>query len=142
MANKATNLYQSEENKAKFDLLVPGYQNLLAGVLFMPGQGVLTRGAVVFLDGNLTYKEATAAEVVDSRQLAVLNEDVDTGTESTGVAVVGAVIQSGVLIREALKIKGASTVSAANELALRKQGINLSSHIKADGTYATVDNEI
>ena len=89
-----------------------------------PGNGTVARGTVMFRAANGMYKPATAADVVDTKYLAVLNEVVDTEENAT-VAENGDAFRAGRLLAPKVLLTDGTKVTRDQALILRKQGIVL-----------------
>lgn len=120
------------------------YKNLLAdaycaadiaAINVTPGQGVLSIGTVLARQDNGMYSAAAETDCVSTKDLVVLNEEIDTTGEEVPVA---AAYRNGRLLAEAVHLKNEAALTATNKLALRQQGILL----KAGTGAAEVNNEI
>lgn len=88
-----------------------------------PGQGTFKRGAILYRGSDGLYDAATASELDGSKNLVVLDEEVDTGNGN--VAENGSAFRAGRFIDGKVILNGGGTLTAANKLALRQQGIVL-----------------
>lgn len=107
-----------------------------AAINVMPGQGLLTIGTVLYRGENGMYSAAAEADCVSTKNLCVLNEEIDTTTSEE--ALVAAAYRNGRLLAEAVHLKNGAALTATNKLALRQQGILL----KAGTGAAEFNNEI
>lgn len=89
-----------------------------------PGNGVVGRGTLMFRDGDGMYAPATAADVVATKFLVVLDETVDTDANAS-IAEDAAAYRAGRMIAGKVLLKDGSTPDAAAALVLRQQGIVL-----------------
>lgn len=87
-----------------------------------PGNGVIGRGTVMYRAADGMWLPASAAEAVDTNMLAVLDETVDTDQNAT-IAEDAAAYRAGRLIAGKVTLKDGAALTAAVQLALRKQGI-------------------
>ena len=87
-----------------------------------PGNGVITRGTVMYRGTDGMWLPAAAANAVDTNFLAVLDESVDTTANAT-VAEDAAAYRAGRLIAGKVTLKDGDALTDAVRLALRKQGI-------------------
>ena len=93
-------------------------------VAMLPGQGAATRGALICKADGGMWKPALSTDADGTKQLAVLAEDVNTGTESVGVvAEDAAAYRAGRFIRGRVKFMDDDAIDAEIELVLRQQGI-------------------
>lgn len=106
-------------------------------VSMKPGNGVIDRGAICYKNAESMYEPAAAANAVDTNQLVVLDEAIDTN-ESATIASVAAAYREGTMIRSKVKLAADAPMTAAVEVVLRKQGIYLS----PDNDAADFNNEI
>ena len=90
-----------------------------------PGNGTVKRGTVIYRKASALWAPAANADVTTSNMLAVLNEDVNTGTELNGdmVAEDAAAYRAGRFIDGKVTLASNATLSAANKVVLRLQGI-------------------
>lgn len=94
-------------------------------VAMKPENGTVNRGTVCYKDGTGLYAPAAAADAVDTNQLVVLDETVDTDA-SASIASAAAAYREATLLRDKVKLAEGADVTAAVELVLRKQGLYLS----------------
>ncbi len=87
-----------------------------------PGNGTVNRGTVVYRKSSGMYAPATAADVVATNLLAVLNETVDTEAD-TSVAEDAAAYRAGRMIYGRVFLKGDAKLSVAEIAVLRGEGI-------------------
>lgn len=92
-----------------------------------PGNGAIKRGTVMFRGENGLWEPATTAEVTVEKQLAVLNEAVDTGSAPGGGETVtaeeAAAYRAGSFINGRVTLKDNEALTDANKVILRLQGI-------------------
>lgn len=109
-------------NNPQYLLASPEGQDVI-GVNLKPGQGAVARGTVLYKNGEM-YEAADAAAIIETNDLVVCDEAVDTD-ENPGVAEVARAYRAGHLLAGRVKAKDGSAVTAAQALILRKQGIVL-----------------
>lgn len=120
------------------------YENLLAdpngadkiAIPCKPGNGVIPVGTVMYRGSDGMYLPAAAASAVDTNDLVVLAESVDTTANAT-VAEDAAAYRAGRLIAGKVTLKDGAALTAAIQLTLRKQGIVLDQMVGTD----TFDND-
>ena len=92
-----------------------------------PGKGEVKRGTVMFRENNGMWSPAASANVVNTNQLAVLNETVDTGAApasgKTAVAEDAAAYRAGRFIAGRVKLASDAALTEAHKVILRQQGI-------------------
>lgn len=108
-------------NNPEYLLADPNGADLIA-IPCKPGNGKINRGTVMYRGTDGMWMPASAAEAVDSNMLAVLDESVDT-TASATIAEDARAFRAGRLIAGKVTLKDGAEMSAAVQLALRKQGI-------------------
>ena len=108
-------------NNPEYLLADPNGADLIA-IPCKPGNGKINRGTVMYRGTDGMWMPASAAEAVDTNMLAVLDESVDT-TASATVAEDARAFRSGRLIAGKVTLKDGAEMTAAVQLALRKQGI-------------------
>lgn len=108
-------------NNPEYLLADPNGADLIA-IPCKPGNGKINRGTVMYRGADGMWLPASAAEAVDTNMLAVLDESVDT-TASATVAEDARAFRAGRLIAGKVTLKGGAELTAAVQLALRKQGI-------------------
>lgn len=100
--------------------------------------GALTRGTVIYKKETGLWAAASSENAVATKELAVLNEDVDLAEDPAGnIAPNAAAIVSGHLLRDKVTLSEGAAVTTSAELALRNQGIYLLAGINSTG-YANV----
>ena len=109
------NLYQNLGKSADSPLETAGVGFDTASVSLEPGHGVVKRGTVLYRKSAALYAPAAAANILNTNQLAVLREDVDTD-ESATVAALGDVIVAGGLLAQYVLLSDGSNLSAAQAL--------------------------
>lgn len=108
-------------NNPEYLLADPNGADLIA-IPCKPGNGKINRGTVMYRGADGMWLPASAAEAVDTKMLAVLDESVDT-TASATVAEDARAFRAGRLIAGKVTLKDGAELTAAVQLALRKQGI-------------------
>lgn len=108
-------------NNPEYLLADPNGADLIA-IPCKPGNGKINRGTVMHRGADGMWLPASAAEAVDTNMLAVLDESVDT-TASATVAEDARAFRAGRLIAGKVTLKDGAELTAAVQLALRKQGI-------------------
>lgn len=108
-------------NNPEYLLADPNGADLIA-IPCKPGNGKINRGTVMYRGADGMWLPASAAEAVDTNMLAVLDESVDT-TASATVAEDARAFRAGRLIAGKVTLKDGAELTAAVQLALRKQGI-------------------
>lgn len=108
-------------NNPEYLLADPNGADLIA-IPCKPGNGKIDRGTVMYRGADGMWLPASAAEAVDTNMLAVLDESVDT-TASATVAEDARAFRAGRLIAGKVTLKDGVELTAAVQLALRKQGI-------------------
>lgn len=130
-------LYQTiGESKPAYLLADPTGAEKIA-VSMKPGVGTIKRGQVIYRNSSNLYEAAAAANVAATSYLAVLDEDVTSATGET-VAPVATAYRAGRLIADKVTV-GTTTVTAAQEVVLRAQGIVL---CQMDGTAPELTNTV
>ena len=89
-----------------------------------PGNGVIERGQLMKRDTNGMYVPATAADIVNTNYLVVVDDVVDT-TENATVAAEARAYRAGRLIESKLLLSSGGALTAAHKLVLRQQGFDL-----------------
>lgn len=87
-----------------------------------PGNGTINRGTVMYRGADGMWLPAAEADAVDTNFLAVLDESVDTDANAT-IAEDASAYRAGRLIAGRVTLKDGAELTAAVQLALRKQGI-------------------
>lgn len=86
-----------------------------------PGNGTVKRGTVIYRKDSGLWAAAAAANVVNTNLLAVINEEIDTGTGS--VAENAAAYQTGRFIDGKVTLAEDAELTAANKATLATVGI-------------------
>lgn len=127
-----------------------GYSNLLAdpqgadvfAIPCEPGNGSIPRGTVMYRKSSGLWAPAAAANVVNTNMLAVINEDVDTGTAPasgvTAVAEDAAAYRAGCFVDGCVKLTAGAALTDALKVILRQQGI-VFDKMESTGTF---DNSV
>lgn len=110
-----------------------GYSALLAdaqgadkiAVPCEPGNGEIARGTVLYRKASGLWAPAASGQVSTSYMLAVLDEDIDTGSAVTGASVAedAAAYRAGCFIDGKVKLAAGAALSDAHKLVLRLEGI-------------------
>lgn len=108
-------------NNPEYLLADPNGADLIA-IPCKPGNGKINRGTVMYRGTDGMWLPASAAEAVDTNMLAVLDESVDTAASAT-VAEDARAFRAGRLIAGKVTLKDGAELTAAVQIALRKQGI-------------------
>ena len=108
-------------NNPEYLLADPNGADLIA-IPCKPGNGKINRGTVMYRGADGMWLPASSAEAVDTNMLAVLDESVDTMASAT-IAEDARAFRAGRLIAGKVTLKDGAELTAAVQLALRKQGI-------------------
>lgn len=112
-----------------------GYDQLLAdpqgseviSIPCKPGNGTVKRGTVMYRETSGLWSPAATANVVNTNQLAVLNETVDTGdapaSGQTATAEDAAAYRSGRFVDGRVTLASDAALTPAHKVILRQQGI-------------------
>lgn len=103
-----------------------------------PGNGVVARGTVMYREDSGMYAPATAADVIATKSLVVVDETVDTDANAS-VAEDAAAYRAGRMIAGKVLLKDGSAPDAAAVLVLRQQGIVLNQMVD---TAPEFNNEV
>lgn len=130
--------------KKEYDQLLADPQGAdVVSIPCTPGKGVVKRGTVMFREESGLYSPAAAEAVVNTNQLVVLNEEVDTGSAPgsglTAVAEEAAAYRAGRFVDGRVTLASDAALTAAHKVVLRQQGIVFDP--MAGGTE-TFNNEI
>lgn len=116
----------------------------LISVSMEPGNGTVKHGTVLYRKTGDLYAPAAAGNITENDNLVVLCNDVDTTTSETIAEPAAAYISGELLAKDVVLSDGETTLTAAQALILRKQGIVLypfddlkAADVEADNT-ATV----
>lgn len=123
------------KNDPEFLLADPNGADIIA-VPCKPANGVIARGTVMYRGADGMYLPASSAEAVDTNDLVVLDETVDTTVSST-IAEDARAFRSGRLIAGKVTLKDSEPLTAAIQLTLRKQGIVFDQMVSTE----TFDND-
>ena len=92
-----------------------------------PGNGTVKRGTVMYREESGLWSPAATANVVGTNQLAVLNEDVETGDDpgsgNTATAEDAAAYRSGRFVNGRVTLAADAALTEAHKVTLRQQGI-------------------
>jgi len=102
-----------------------------------PGNGVIQRGQIMKRGDNGMYAPAAAADITNANFLVVVDEVVDT-TADENIAADARAYRAGRLIAGKVTLKDGAELTAAVQLALRKQGIVFDQMVSAE----TFNNEV
>lgn len=125
-------------------LLASNYDTDAVAISVEPGNGTIPAGAVMYRKTGVLYAPAASANIAETSNLVVLRDDVDTTTSAT-VAVAAAAYRRAKFIAGKVLVKNGSdyeAISAANEIVLRKQGIELSPMDDWSGDAVIAENGV
>lgn len=125
-------------------LLASNYDTDAVSISVEPGNGKVPAGAVMYRKTGVLYAPAASANIAETSNLVVLRDDVDTTTSAT-VAVAAAAYRRAKFIAGKVLVKKGDAyeaISAANEVVLRKQGIELSPMDDWSGDAVEADNTV
>ena len=92
-----------------------------------PGNGTVKRGTVMYRKASGLWAPAATANVVNTNQLAVLNEEVETGSApasgTTVTAEDAAAYRSGRFVDGRVTLAASAALTEAHKVVLRQQGI-------------------
>lgn len=112
-----------------------GYDQLLAdpqgadviAVPCEPGNGDIKRGTILYRKASGLWAPAAAAQIVNTNQLVVLNEDVATGSApasgETATAEDAAAYRAGHFVDGRVTLAADAALTDAHKVVLRQQGI-------------------
>ena len=123
-------------NNPEYLLEDPNGADLMA-IPCKPGNGVIPRGTVMYRGADGMWLPASASEAVETNQLAVLDETVDTTANPT-VAEDARAFRAGRMIAGRVTLKDGAQLNDSIRLALRKQGIVFSPMAGTDTFKNTV----
>lgn len=106
-----------------------------------PGNGTVKHGTVIYRKDSGLYAPAAAANIVTTNNLAVLVTDTDTDTSATVAEAAAAYISGELLAKDVVDGDG-STLTPAQALVLRKQGIVLYPFDDLKAADVVIDNTI
>ena len=123
------------------DLLASNFLTDAVAVSLEPGNGVIPAGAVLYRKSGVLYAPAAAANVIVANNLVVLAADTDSGTGTVALAV-KAYRRAKFLAGKVTVKNGAAyeAISAANEVVLRMQGLELSPFDNQNANVVVADN--
>jgi len=87
-----------------------------------PGAAAIARGTVLFRNADGMFEPAAAADIVNTKELVILDEDADV-TQSETVAIAACAYRAGHFIRKYVKDKTGTAITKAHELVLRQQNM-------------------
>ena len=120
-------LYKTIGQKTEKNLLAdPNAEKIVVPML--PGQGELSAGTLIYRDSTGYWKPAATSQVSESYELAVLGEDIDTGSDAAAVAEDAIAYRAGRFVYANVVYYNTSAskydnVTDAMKLALRLEGI-------------------
>lgn len=120
-------LYKTIGQKTEKNLLAdPNAEKIVVPLL--PGQGELSAGTLIYRDSTGYWKPAATSQVSTSYELAVLGEDIDTGSDDAAVAEDAVAYRAGRFVYANVVYYNTSAsrydnVTDAMKLALRLEGI-------------------
>lgn len=129
----ARELYAAIGESKDYSLLAETGTERTVGLAVKPGSGLLERGTIVMMGADGLYAPAVTAKFTGA--LAVLAEDVDTTSASTGIAPSARAYSAGRFLKGKLKL-AAGALAAGDLVEMRRQGILVED---MDGT---VNNEV
>ena len=121
-------LHRRYTESKDYSLLAETGTERTVGLAVKPGSGLLERGTIVMMGADGLYAPAVTAKFTGA--LAVLAEDVDTTSASTGIAPSARAYSAGRFLKGKLKL------AAGDLVEMRRQGILVED---MDGT---VNNEV
>lgn len=110
-------------------------------VAIEPGNGEVDRGTVIFRKNGAIWAPAASTDIVDNKELAVLDEDVDTD-ESETVAVAAGAFRGGHFLAGKLHDKTGTAVTVAMGLVLRKQNIVIDPFLDTEAEEQTIADNV
>lgn len=122
-------------------LLASNFMTDAVTISLEPGNGVVPAGAVLYRKASGLYAPAASANIVEANNMVVIRDDVDSGTGTVAQAV--AAYRRAHFIAGKVKVKNDTTyeaITAAHEVILRKQGIELSPMDDWSGNVVEFDN--
>lgn len=132
-------LYKKIGESAYSQLLADPQGADVFGIPCEPGNGEIKRGTLMYRKSSGLWAPAASGQVSTSYMLAVINEDVDTGSSVAPAAVAedAAAYRAGCFVDGAVVLASNGTVTEAHKIVLRLQGIVFD---KKEGT-GTFHNE-
>ena len=127
-------LYQNLGTSPDNNLVADAEGLVRIGAIIHPGEGELDRGTILAKDASGMYKPAVSGAMT-GKMLCILDEAVDSGSDTTGDGVSARVYERGTFIYEKVALVS-GTLSADDQVAMRTQGLFLR---VLDGT---IDNEV
>ena len=122
-----TDLYGTIGSKAYDQLLADPQGADVITIPCKPGNGKVKRGTVMYRESTGLYSPAATANIVNTNQLVVLNEDVDTGSAPaagvTAVAEDAAAYRAGRFVAGRVTLAADAALTEAHKVILRMQGI-------------------
>ena len=107
-----------------------------------PGHGEVKRGTVMYRkEGSVMFAPAAAENVTAANYLVVLRDDVNSDASET-VAMAAAAYRKANLIAGSVLLSDGSAVAAAQEVALRMQGLALSQMLDRNAEPTVADNGV
>ena len=125
-------------------LLASNYETDAIAISVEPGNGTIPAGAVMYRKTGVIYAPAAAANIVETNNLVVLRDDVDTTTSET-VAVAAAAYRKAKFLAGKVLVKNGSDyepITAAQAVILRKQNLELSPMDDWSGDSVEADNTV
>jgi len=109
------------------------------GINLTPGKGRVKRGTVLFKESNGLYSPAAAADAVITKDLVVLDEEVDTGDapdhDGAAVAETAAAYRAGHFVDGKVFLTSDAPLTDAIKIVLRAQGIVFEPMMDAANTF-------
>lgn len=123
------------------DLLASNFLTDAVAVSLEPGNGVIPAGAVLYRKSGVLYAPAAAANVIVTNNLVVLAADTDSGTGTVALAVKA--YRRAKFLAGKVTVKNGTAyeaISAAQEVVLRMQGLELSPFDNQNADVVVADN--
>ena len=133
-----TELYKNLGQSANETLEAGGGKQI--AVSLEPGHGVVKHGTVLYRKSSGLYAPAAAGNITENDNLVVLVTDTDTDTSLTVAEAAAAYISGELLAKDVVLSDGETTLTAAQALILRKQGIVLYPFDDLKAADVVVDN--
>ena len=123
------------------DLLASNFLTDAVAVSLEPGNGVIPAGAVLYRKSGVLYAPAAAANVIVTNNLVVLAAETDSGTGTVALAVKA--YRRAKFLAGKVTVKNGTAyeaISAAQEVVLRMQGLELSPFDNQNADVVVADN--
>lgn len=140
------NLFQSIGESNPTYLLSKAQGADKIGINLTPGKGTVKRGTVLFKESNGMYSPAAAADAVITKDLVILDEDIDTGSApsstATAIAETAAAYRAGHFVDGRVFLKNDGVLTDAIKIVLRAQGIVFEPIMDANSAFNNGSNAI